>query len=141
MSTITLYTEKHHEGTEYSFDPSGNVYVYNEENVMSKSAELPLSYGKNFRLNSIKNDTDYIVLVFGVNVFDVLIGSIEDTDIFQDGDVQLIRAIKMPKPTCDDTNKNDNTNAYKITMIVFIILFSFMVIGLLILYFTGRLKF
>ena len=49
----------------------------------------PFTYSKQFRLNSIKNDTDYIVLVFGVNVFDVFIGSIEDRDIFEDGDVQL----------------------------------------------------
>ena len=136
--SIKLYPDTGFNGTEYSFDPSDNVYVYKSEGKISTTTKLPLKT-VDFPVHSIKNDTDYILFIEGVNVFDVFIGSINDTEIF--GDVQLIRAIKMPKPTCDDTNKNDNTNAYKITMIVFIILFSFTVIGLLILYFTGRLKF
>ena len=102
------------------------------------STELPFS-NDDFPVQSIKNDTDYVLFIDRVNVFDVFIGSICNTEIF--GNVHIIRPVKMPKPTCDDTNKDDNINVYKIIMIFFIILFLFMVIGLLILYFTGRLKF
>ena len=65
-------------------------------------------------------------------------GSLHDPTLW------AVRAIKKPPSQCETKNTDNtdkNTTTYKITMIVFIVLFSFMFIGSLILYFTGMMKF
>ena len=55
-----------------------------------------------------------------------------------------VRAIKKPPVECDTKNTDNtdkNTTTYKILMIVFIVLFFFELIGSLILYFSGMMKF
>ena len=76
--SIKLYPDTGFNGIEYSFDPSDNVYVYKSEGKISTTTKLPPS-NDDFPVQSIKNDTDYILLIEGVNVFDVFIGSINDT--------------------------------------------------------------
>ena len=66
----------------------------------------------------------------GFMALNVFFGSIDDTKTTDvDGTTSMIRAIKMP------------INSYKITMIVFVVLFCVLFIGLLVLYFTGMLTF
>ena len=66
----------------------------------------------------------------GFMALNVFFGSIDDT---KNPDPELsrctVRAIKMPK------------NSYKITMIIFVVLFCVLFVTLLVLYFTGMLTF
>ena len=83
-----------------------------------------------FPVKSIKNDTDYCIVVQAPTSLNAYFGSIDDTkNTDADGTKNFVRAVKMP------------TNTYKITMIVFIVLFAVTFIGSLILYFTGMMTF
>ena len=114
--SITLYSNTKHTGTAVSFTPNGDVY--NDTKFLK------------FPLKSIKNNTDYCIVVRGAPFTTVFFGSIDDTKSTDaDGTTSMIRAIKMP------------INSYKITMIVFVVLFCVLFIGLLVLYFTGMLTF
>ena len=114
--SITLYSNTKYTGTEISFTPNGEYY--NDMKFF------------NFSLKSIKNDTDYCIVLRGAKLTTVFFGSIDDTKTTDvDGTTSMIRAIKMPK------------NSYKITMIIFVVLFCVLFIGLLVLYFTGMLTF
>ena len=140
--SIILCSEPDQKGTQTPFNPTDNATIINNgTEYITFSKNNPLDNNKlvdttdplkTFKVRSIKNDSDYYLIVGGYGVLEFFVGSITDTEI--EDDVMIVRAIKKPKNT-------DNTDKNKITMIVFIVLFSFMLIGLLILYFTGMMKF
>ena len=74
-------------------------------------------------------------------------GSVTDTEnqvkqedgTLLDRPLTIVRAITKPQTLCENTEHS--TNDYKITTFVFIVLFVIMLIGSLVLYFTGMLKF
>ena len=147
---IDLYSQPNKHGTKYSFDPSGNaLIVYAGGKVVNLTTTPKDQIDTNAQVESIvvksiTNDTDYIVLLSNETngVLEALFGSIADTKL--DKPVTYVRAIKKPPVVCETKNTDNtdkNTTTYKITMIVFIVLFSFMFIGSLILYFTGMMKF
>ena len=147
---ITLHSEPNNLGTKYSFDPSGNaVIMYTGGKVVNLTTTPKDQIDLNAKVESIvvksiTNDTDYIVLLSSDQngVLEALFGSIADTKL--DQPVTFVRAIKKPLSQCETKNTDNtdkNTTTYKITMIVFIVLFAVMFIGLLILYFTGISKF
>ena len=114
--SVKLFPDTNYTGKEVSFTPNGDIV--NDTQFLK------------FPLKSIKNDTDYCIIISGFKTFNVFFGSIDDTkNEDADGSQCVVRAVKMP------------TNTYKITMIVFIVLFAVMFIGSLILYFTGMMTF
>ena len=114
--SVKLFPDTKYTGTEVSFTPNGDVL--NDTKFLT------------FPVKSIKNDTDYCIIISGPTFTSVFFGSIDDTKTTDaDGSKCIVHAVKMP------------TNIYKITMIVFIVLFSIMFIGSLILYFTGMMTF
>ena len=114
--SVKLFPDTKYTGTEVSFTPNGDVL--NDTKLLT------------FSVKSIKNDTDYCIIISGPTSLNVFFGSIDDTKTTDpDGSKCMVRAVKMP------------TNTYKITMIVFIVLFAVMFIGSLILYFTGMMTF
>jgi len=112
--SVKLFPDTNYTGTEVSFTPNGDVL--NDTKLLT------------FPVKSIKNDTDYSIIISAPTSLNVFFGSIDDTKT-TDGSKCMVRAVKMP------------TNTYKITMIVFIVLFAVMFIGSLILYFTGMMTF
>ena len=159
MSIIKLYPEPNNKGTPFEFNPTGNATLaYNgtkfiqftdPKNIDPKNIQNPM---KPFYIKSIENNTDYYVIGNGDEILEMFDGSIKEikyTRVFDNGTIVdrpffLLRAIKKPLVVCETKNTDNtdkNTNTYKITMIVFIVLFSFMFIGTLILYFTGMMKF
>ena len=150
--SIILCSEPDQKGTQTPFNPTDNATIINngtEYITFSKNNPLdnnklldPTDPLKKFKVRSIKNDSDYYLIVGGYGVLELFVGSITDTEI--ERDVMAVRAIKKPSVVCETKNTDNtdkNTSTYKITMIVFIVLFSFMLIGSLILYFTGMMKF
>ena len=149
--SIILYSEPGKNGTQTPFDPTdnatiinnGTVYItFSEKNPLDNTKVDPTAPLKTFNVRSIKNDSDYYLIVGGDGVLELFVGSITDTKI--EREVMAVRAIKKPPSQCETKNTDNtdkNTTTYKITMIVFIVLFSFMFIGSLILYFTGMMKF
>ena len=134
--SITLYTGTKQSGTATSFDPRVNVYVfYDGTNLRQQST---FNSDKLFTVKSIKNDTNYVVSLSGPKALVSFFGSVEDTGITDP--VYVVGATQIPKKTRGKKNKK-RFNAYKITMIVFIVLFAVLFITLLILYFTGMMKF
>ena len=137
--SITLYTDTQQSGTATSFDPTVNAYVfYDGTNLMQQST---FNSDKLFTVKSIKNDTNYVVSLSGPKALVSFFGSVDNTGL-NDNDVSVVGVTQIPKRRGRGKNKHKKiTNDYFITMIVFIVLFSFMFIGSLILYFTGMMKF
>ena len=133
---ISLYTDTKYNGTETSFDPTGNAYIFYDGTKMI--TQPTFSFGTVFPVKSIKNDTDYVVSICGPKALVSFFGSVEDTGLTDP--VYVVGATQIPKKNGRQKNKR-RTNDYKITMIVFIVLFAVMFIGSLILYFTGMMKF
>ena len=126
--SITLFSEINHSGTKTPFDPNGNAYLAKIADSIKVSSNMPdLRVAEPFPIQSVINNTEYALFIGTLQSSDIFIGSSNDLKLKDD--VRLIRAVKLP------------INTYKITMIVFIVLFSFMFIGSLILYFTGMMKF
>ena len=137
--SITLYTDTQQSGTATSFDPRVNAYVFsNGNNLMQQST---FNSDKLFTVKSIKNDTNYVVSLSGPKALVSFFGSVDNTGL-NDNDVSVVGVTQIPKRRGRGKNKHKKiTNDYFITMIVFIVLFTFMFIGSLILYFTGMMKF
>ena len=95
-----------------------------------------------FAVKSIKNDTNYVVLISGSKALVSFFGSVENTGL-NDNDVSVVGVtqIQKGKGRGRKNKHKKRSNDYFITMIVFIVLFSIMLIGSLILYFTGMMKF
>ena len=159
--TLHTFTDNIDNVTEFKFDPTDNSSViYNGTKYISFTTNNPLDNADvpsgfhEFSIKSIENNTDYFLIVGGPNMLDMLIGSVKDVPsilrfklkdgTLHDPTLQAVRAIKKPPVECETKNTDNtdkNTTTYKILMIVFIVLFSFMLIGSLILYFTGMMKF
>ena len=156
MSNIKLYPDTDLKGTPISFDPTNNAalfytgkeYVSTNTNPPTQTTEWSDPIKKSiqpFSVKSIENNTDYFVVLTSMSeqpALECVFGSSNDTKITQS--LNFVRAIKKPPNQCETKNTDNtdkNTTTYKITMIVFIVLFSFMFIGSLILYFTGMMKF
>ena len=162
MSIIKLYPEPNNKGTPFEFNPTGNATLANNgskfiqfidpkdidpNDILDKQNPM-----KPFFIKSIENNTDYYVIGNGDEILEMFVGSINEIKYIRkldDGSIvdqpfYLLRAIQKPQIVCE-TKNTENTdkksNTYKITMIVFIVLFSFMFIGSLILFFTGMMKF
>ena len=99
--------------------------------------QTTFNYRTVFYVKSIQNDTDYVVSIMGPKTLVSFFGSVEDTGVTDP--VYVVGATQIPKKTRG--KKKRRTNDFKITMIVFIVLFAVMLISLLILYFTGMMKF
>ena len=159
--TLYTYTNDINNVTKVTFDPTDNSSViYNGQKYISFTKTNPLddnevSMGlQEFSIKSIENNTDYFLIVGGRNMLEMFFGSVTDVPSklqfkLKDGSLHdptlwAVRAIKKPPSQCETKNTDNtdkNTTTYKITMIVFIVLFSIMLIGSLILYFTGMMKF
>ena len=63
--SVKLFSDTKYTGTEVSFTPNGNIV--NDTQFL------------NFPLKSIKNDTDYCIIISGPKSFNVFFGSIDDT--------------------------------------------------------------
>ena len=163
MISITLftYTDNKDNVAQVTFDPkdnstiiySGVKYIpFTKTNPLDNN-DVPLGF-KEFSIKSIENNTDYFLIVGGRNMLELLVGSVTDVPSklqfklkdgsLHDPTLMAVRAIKKPSVECETKNTDNtdkNTTTYKITMIVFIALFSIMFLGSLILYFTGMMKF
>ena len=138
--SITLYTDTQQIGTATSFDPRVNAYVfYDGTNLMQQST---FNSDKPFTVKSIKNDTNYVVSLSGPKALVSFFGSVDNTGL-NDNDVSVVGVTQIQKRRGGGgKNKHEKiTNDYFITMIVFIVLFAVLFITLLILYFTGMMKF
>ena len=139
--SITLYTDTQQSGTATSFDPTVNAYVFSDGNNLMQQSTF--NSGKAFTVKSIKNDTNYVVSLSGPTTALVsFFGSVDNTGL-NDNDVSVVGVtqIQKGKGRGRKNKHKKRTNDYFITMIVFIVLFSIMLIGSLILYFTGMMKF
>ena len=137
---ITLYTDTQQSGTATTFDPTVNAYVFsNGNNLMQQST---FNSDKPFTVKSIKNDTNYVVSLSGPKALVSFFGSVDNTGL-NDNDVSVVGVTQIQKRRGGGgKNKHKKiTNDYFITMIVFIVLFAVLFITLLILYFTGMMKF
>ena len=137
---ITLYTDIQTNGTATMFDPTVNAYVFsNGNNLMQQST---FNSDKPFTVKSIKNDTNYVVSLSGPKALVSFFGSVDNTGL-NDNDVSVVGVTQIQKRRGGGgKNKHKKiTNDYFITMIVFIVLFAVLFITLLILYFTGMMKF
>ena len=136
---ITLYTDIQTNGTATSFNPTGNVYIFFDGTDMK--IQSTFNSDQPFTVKSIKNDTNYVVSISGPKALVSFFGSVDNTGL-NDNDVSVVGVTQIQKRRGRGKNKHKKiTNDYFITMIVFIVLFSFMFIGSLILYFTGMMKF
>jgi len=134
--SITLYSDVKYNGKQTPFDPTGNAYIFFDGQEMVR--QTTFSFGTVFPVKSINNDTDYVVSICGPKALVSFFGSVEDTGVTDP--VYVVGATQIPKKGRKNKHKK-RTNDYFITMIVFIVLFAVMFIGLLILYFTGMMKF
>ena len=161
--SITLYTftDNIDNVTKVTIDPTDNSStIYNGQKYISFTKTNPLDNNDvpsglhEFSIKSIENNTDYFLIVGGSNMLEMFFGSVTDVTsklqfkmkdgTYTDPPLLAVRAIKKPPSQCETKNTDNtdkNTTTYKITMIVFIVLFSIMLIGSLILYFTGMMKF
>ena len=119
--SIILCSEPDQKGTQTPFNPTDNATIINngtEYITFSKNNPLdnklldPTDPLKKFKVRSIKNDSDYYLIVGGYGVLELFVGSITDTEI--ERDVMAVRAIKKPSVVCetkntDNTDKNTNT--------------------------------
>ena len=136
---ITLYTDTQQRGTATTLNPTENAYIF--YNGTDMKIQPTFNFDKVFTVKSIKNDTDYVVSRCGPKALVSFFGSVDNTG-FTDNDVSVVGVTQIPKNERKRKNKHKKrTNDYFITMIVFIVLFAVMFIGLLILYFTGMMKF
>ena len=136
---ITLYTETKYDGTATSFDPTGNAYIFYDGKQMVRQTNF--SFGTVFPVKSIKNDTDYVVSISAPKALVSFFGSVEDTGLTDPVYVVGVTQIQTRRGGGGKNKHKKITNDYFITMIVFIVLFAVLFITLLILYFTGMMKF
>ena len=137
--SITLYTDTQQSGTATSFDPTVHAYVFYDGNKLIQQSTF--NSDQPFTVKSIKNDTNYVVSLSGPKALVSFFGSVDNTGL-NDNDVSVVGVTQIQKRRGRGKNKHKKiTNDYFITMIVFIVLFAVLFITLLILYFTGMMKF
>ena len=134
--SITLYTDN---VTATTFNPTGNAYIFFDGTDMK--IQSTFNSDQPFTVKSIKNDTNYVVSISGPKALVSFFGSVDNTGL-NDNDVSVVGVTQIQKRRGRGKNKHKKiTNDYFITMIVFIVLFAVLFITLLILYFTGMMKF